>query len=73
MDEEEDEGDCGIRMPFDLNGKVYGVNNENTLYEKNGKQPTAIIGIRHMGRRNQSSNLQWIHIERRGGWDRIYI
>ena len=42
MDEEENEDDCGIRMPFDLNGKVYGVNNENTLYEKNGKQPTAI-------------------------------
>ena len=77
MDDEEDEDDCGIRMPFDLNGKVHGVNNESTLYEKNGKQPTTILGFRHMGRRKQSPNLQWINIEieRRGGWGwgRIYI
>ena len=73
LDEEEDEDDCGIRMPFDLNGKVYGVNNESTLYEKNGKQPKITLGFRYMGRRKQSSNLQWINIERRGGWGRIYI
>ena len=43
-DDEEDEEYDGIRMTFALNEKIYGVDNENTLYEMNGKQPTTIIG-----------------------------
>ena len=46
-----------VRMPFDLNGKVYGVNNQSALYEKNGKQPTTLLGFRHRGRRKSQSAL----------------
>ncbi len=42
--EEEEEDDYGIKMFFALNGKSYGVDEENTVYEMEGKQPAEIVG-----------------------------
>ena len=41
---EEEEDDYGIKMFFALNGKSYGVDEENTVYEMEGNQPTEIVG-----------------------------
>ena len=41
---EEEEDDYGIKMFFALNGKSYGVDEENTLYEMEGNQPAEIVG-----------------------------
>jgi hypothetical protein len=41
---EEEEDDYGIKMFFALNGKSYGVDEENTVYEMEGNQPAEIVG-----------------------------
>ena len=41
---EEEEDDYGIKMLFALNGKSYGVDEENTVYEMEGNQPAEIVG-----------------------------
>ena len=43
-EEEEEEDDYGIKHSFALNGKCYGVDEENTVYEMDGKQPVEIVG-----------------------------
>ena len=43
-EEEEEEDDYGIKRSFALNGKCYGVDEENTVYEMDGKQPVEIVG-----------------------------
>jgi chemotaxis protein histidine kinase CheA len=43
-EEEEEEDDYGIKRSFALNGKCYGVDEENTVYEMEGKQPVEIVG-----------------------------
>lgn len=44
QDAEEEEDDYGIKMFFALNGKSYGVDEENTVYEMEGNQPAEIVG-----------------------------
>ena len=44
QEQEEEEDDYGIKMFFALNGKSYGVDEENTLYEMEGNQPAEIVG-----------------------------
>ena len=41
---EEEEDDFGIKMSFALNCKRYGVDEENNLYELDGKQPIDEVG-----------------------------
>ena len=43
-EEEEEEDDYGIKHSFALNGKCYGVDEENTVYEMDGKQPVEMVG-----------------------------
>jgi chemotaxis protein histidine kinase CheA len=43
-EEEEEEDDYGIKRSFALNGKCYGVDEENTVYEMDGKQPVEMVG-----------------------------
>jgi hypothetical protein len=44
QEQEEEEDDYGIKMFFALNGKSYGVDEENTVYEMEGNQPAEIVG-----------------------------